>query len=75
MKTFYVANITFNLSDTVSIKHEIGISAKKTTKNEFENDVKSFIDKSQSVAPWQFISVDCVIDKKTYKKAPKRFVK
>jgi hypothetical protein len=75
MKTFYVANIDFNLSDTVSIKHEIGASASKTTKSEFEKNVQDFIEQSKLISPWNFTSVDYVIEKKTYKKAPKNFVK
>jgi hypothetical protein len=75
MKTFYVANIDFNLSDTVSIKHEIGVSASKTNKSEFEKKVHEFIEMTKPNSPWKFTSVDYVIEKKTYKKAPKRFIK
>lgn len=75
MKTYYVADISFNLNDTVSIDHKIGVNKNKITKKNFEDSVKSFIEQSSSKSPWTFTSVDYVIIEKTYKKAPKNFVK
>ena len=76
MKNFYVATINFNLSDNHSIQHEIAVSTEKAYKSDFTKAVQSFIEQSKiKMSDFNFTSVDYVINEKSYKKAPKNFIK